>query len=65
LTSKQGYANDVNAFYNDGYSSTTPRTSDEVRRGSLLPAASAAAALAALHTHRPDFEWDSEPVGLP
>ncbi|KAF2813664.1 uncharacterized protein BDZ99DRAFT_485835 [Mytilinidion resinicola] len=56
-----GYANDINAFYNDGYSSTTPRTSDEMRRGSLLPAASAAAALAALHTHRPDFDWDSEP----
>ena len=42
--------------------SLTPRTSDEMRRGSLLPAASAAAALAALHTHRADYDWDSDPV---
>ncbi|KAF2266204.1 hypothetical protein CC78DRAFT_552579 [Lojkania enalia] len=58
------YGGDLNAFYNDDYSSSTPRTSDEMRRGSLLPAASAAAALASLHTHRPDYEWDSDPEAL-
>jgi hypothetical protein len=40
----------------------TPRTSDELRRPSLLPAATAAAALASLHNHRPDFDWDSDQV---
>lgn len=33
------------------------RSSDEYRRGSLIPAASAAAALAQLHYHRPDSDW--------
>ncbi|KAF2121875.1 hypothetical protein BDV96DRAFT_609019 [Lophiotrema nucula] len=60
----QGYG-DLGAFYNDDYSSSTPRTSDEMmRRGSLLPAASAAAALASLHTHRPYDEWESDPEAL-
>lgn len=40
----------------------TPRTSDELRRPSLLPAATAAAALASLHNHRPDYDWDSDQV---
>ncbi|OCK74370.1 hypothetical protein K432DRAFT_386844 [Lepidopterella palustris CBS 459.81] len=56
-----GYGNDMNIFYNEEYNSSTPRTSDEMRRGSLLPAASAAAALAQLHNHRPEYDWDSEP----
>ena len=51
--------------YEDGYkSSTTPRSSDELRRASLLPAASAAAALAQLHYQRLDSDWDSEQVRL-
>lgn len=33
-----------------------------MRRGSLLPAASAAAALASLHHHRAEYDWDSDPV---
>ncbi|KAI4729860.1 hypothetical protein E4T49_02312 [Aureobasidium sp. EXF-10728] len=35
----------------------------EYRRGSLIPAASAAAALAQLHYARPDGEWDNDQVG--
>lgn len=57
----QGYGGDLNAFYNDEYSSSTPRTSDDMRRGSLLPTVSAAAALASLHHHRPDYDWESDP----
>ncbi|KAF2661557.1 hypothetical protein K491DRAFT_710772 [Lophiostoma macrostomum CBS 122681] len=60
----QGYGGEHNAFYNDDYSSSTPRTSDEMRRGSLLPAASAAVALASLHTHRQEYDWESDPEAL-
>ncbi|KAJ4310102.1 hypothetical protein N0V94_008608, partial [Neodidymelliopsis sp. IMI 364377] len=65
LTLWQGFGiGDLSAFYNDDYSSSDPRPSDELlRRGSLLPAATAAAALASLHNHRPEFDWDSDPVG--
>jgi hypothetical protein len=35
----------------------------EYRRGSLLPAASAAATLAQLHYARPDGEWETDQVG--
>ncbi|KAK8181829.1 hypothetical protein IWZ00DRAFT_563964 [Phyllosticta capitalensis] len=52
-----GHVGDAAVFYPDD---VTPRSSDEMRRASLLPAASAAAALAQLHNHRPDYEWDSE-----
>lgn len=38
------------------------RTSDEMRRGSLIPAASAAQALAQLHYHRPVDDWGHIPV---
>ncbi|KAF1970396.1 hypothetical protein BU23DRAFT_211899 [Bimuria novae-zelandiae CBS 107.79] len=51
-----------NAFFHEQYGSMTPRTSDELRRPSLLPAATAAAALASLHNHRPEYDgWDSDP----
>ncbi|SMR60482.1 unnamed protein product [Zymoseptoria tritici ST99CH_1E4] len=40
------------------------RSSDEYRRGSLIPAASAAAALAQLHSHRgADSDWPTESMG--
>ncbi|KAL6703456.1 hypothetical protein ACN47E_009630 [Coniothyrium glycines] len=40
-----------------------PRTADSgvLRRPSLLPAATAAAALASLHNHRAEYDWDEEP----
>ena len=64
LTQWQGYdVGEHNAFFHEQYGSITPRTSDELRRPSLLPAATAAAALASLHNHRPDYDgWDSDPV---
>ncbi|KAJ4984885.1 hypothetical protein SVAN01_09579 [Stagonosporopsis vannaccii] len=53
---------DLSAFYTDDFTSIT---SDQLlRRGSLLPAATAAAALASLHNHRPEFEWDSDPDAI-
>ncbi|KAF2864646.1 hypothetical protein BDV95DRAFT_509020 [Massariosphaeria phaeospora] len=57
----QGFGGEHNAFLYDDYSSSTPRTLDEMRQGSLLPAATAAAALAALHSHQPNFDWESDP----
>ncbi|KAF3005043.1 hypothetical protein E8E13_009261 [Curvularia kusanoi] len=59
----QGFgAGDLNAFYNDEYSASDQRSADDfLRRPSLLPAATAAAALASLHNHRPEFDWDSDP----
>ncbi len=60
---EQGLGHDGEIHHLDRHSSTaTPRTSDELRRSSLLPAASAAAALAQLHYHRPESDWDSEHV---
>ncbi|KAF2758116.1 hypothetical protein EJ05DRAFT_531851 [Pseudovirgaria hyperparasitica] len=45
-------------YYDDFGSSSTNRATDDVRRGSMLPAA---AALAQLHTHRPEPEqWFNE-----
>ncbi|KAF1928996.1 uncharacterized protein M421DRAFT_4819 [Didymella exigua CBS 183.55] len=62
----QGFSvGDLSVFYNDDYSVSDPRTSDEyLRRPSLLPAATAAAALASLHNHRPEFDWDSDPDAI-
>lgn len=42
------------------------RTSDDYRRGSIMPATNAAEALAALHSHRTtDFGFEQEQVGQP
>ncbi|KAH7138186.1 hypothetical protein B0J11DRAFT_422321 [Dendryphion nanum] len=64
LFSSYGIENNVFPFPDD-YSSSTGRTSDEMRRGSLLPAASAAVALASLHTQTPraEYDWESDPEG--
>ena len=54
----------VDAFYGNGISPYDRPATAEFRRGSLLPAASAAAALAELHYARPDGEWTGDHVGL-
>ncbi|KAJ4365911.1 hypothetical protein N0V83_008533, partial [Neocucurbitaria cava] len=57
-----GYGGEeLNTFFEGDYTSNVPRTSDELRRPSLLPAATAAAALASLHNHRAEYDWDSDP----
>ncbi|KAF1946668.1 hypothetical protein EJ02DRAFT_216989 [Clathrospora elynae] len=53
--------NEHNTFFDAEYGATELRTSDEMRRPSLLPAATAAAALASLHNHRAEYDWDSDP----
>ena len=45
------------------YQSMQAQQRDEYRRGSLIPAASAAAALAQLHYHRPDSDWGGDSMG--
>ncbi|KAI9823611.1 MAG: hypothetical protein M1832_002392 [Thelocarpon impressellum] len=56
------YGHERNSFYGEGSSSpATPRNTDEYIPTSMLPAASAAAALAQLHNHRPESDWESEP----
>ena len=54
--------NEHNSFFETDFGTNNIRTSDEMRRPSLLPAATAAAALASLHNHRAEYDWDSDPV---
>ncbi|KAI9846889.1 MAG: hypothetical protein M1837_003501 [Sclerophora amabilis] len=55
------YGHGKNSFHGEESSSpTTPRRADEHTVSSLLPAASAAAALAQLHNHKVDSDWESE-----
>ncbi|KAK5131388.1 hypothetical protein LTR08_000991 [Meristemomyces frigidus] len=54
---------DANAIYNSMQAQTRVLDSNSnttFRRGSLIPAASAAAALAQLHYHRPDPDWGGQ-----
>lgn len=53
-------ASNIDPIFGENFDSA--RSSDEFRRGSLIPAANAAAALAQLHSHRADFSWDPEQV---
>jgi hypothetical protein len=64
LTEEGGHGLDGPSFYRDPYNyDPPPRSSDEYRRGSLLPATSAAEVLAQLHDSRqPEIHWDAEPV---
>ncbi|KAF5517860.1 hypothetical protein CGCA056_v010801 [Colletotrichum aenigma] len=54
----QGFNHDRHMY--DNSNPGTPRTLDDHAVGSLLPAASAAAALAQLHGHKVEPEWESE-----
>ncbi|KAI9803880.1 MAG: hypothetical protein M1825_001760 [Sarcosagium campestre] len=54
------YGHDKNSFQGDGSSPLPSKNADDYTPGTLLPAANAAAALAQLHTHRVDSDWESE-----
>jgi hypothetical protein len=63
LTRSKAYGNDRNPYYREDSSApNTPRNLEEYHSGSMLPAASAAAALAQLHNHKIEPEWESEIV---
>jgi hypothetical protein len=52
-----------NAFFDtNDFGANDLQTPEAMRRPSLLPAATAAAALASLHNHRAEYDWDSDPV---
>lgn len=61
----QGYPHERHAFFGGGGEESsapnTPRDHDDLQSGSMLPAA---AALAQLHTHKLERDWDSEVVSL-
>lgn len=59
-----GYGHDRNYYGEETSSPNTPRNLDEYN-SSMLPAASAAAALAQLHNHKVESDWDSENVRDP
>lgn len=48
-------------YRDDSTAPNTPRNLDEYQSASMLPAASAAAALAQLHKHKNELDWESEP----
>lgn len=55
------YGHERHNYYRDGSSApNTPGNLDDFQTGSMLPAASAAAALAQLHSHKLESDWDSE-----
>ncbi|CAG8972911.1 hypothetical protein HYALB_00001331 [Hymenoscyphus albidus] len=57
------YGNDRLSYYTDDSSRNTPtRNLDDNQSSSMLPAASAAAALAQLHAHKLEPDWESETV---
>lgn len=54
-------SNERNSLFEPEFGANPVRGPDEGRRPSLLPAATAAAALASLHNHRAEYDWDSDP----
>ena len=64
--SSADYVSDTSGFYD--HHSTSPvaaRQSNDFRRGSFMPTASAAAALAQLHNSRPESDWEADRVSSP
>ncbi|KAH6666591.1 hypothetical protein B0J14DRAFT_620310 [Halenospora varia] len=55
-----GYGNDRNSYYGDDSNRNTPTRNLDNFQSSMLPAASAAAALAQLHNHKLEADWESE-----
>ncbi|KAG0650783.1 hypothetical protein D0Z07_2741 [Hyphodiscus hymeniophilus] len=56
-----GYGNERHSYYGEDSSApNTPRNLDEYHSTSMLPAVSAAAALAQLHNHKLETDWESE-----
>ncbi|CZS94548.1 related to transcription factor RfeD [Rhynchosporium agropyri] len=56
-----GNGNDKQSYYGEDSSTpNTPRNLDEYQVSNMLPAASAAAALAQLHNHKLEQDWDLE-----
>ncbi|EUC35289.1 hypothetical protein COCCADRAFT_3442 [Bipolaris zeicola 26-R-13] len=53
--------NEHNSFFESEFGANSLRGPGETRRPSLLPTATAAAALASLHNHRAEYDWDSDP----
>lgn len=63
LTTTAGYGNERQSYYGEDSSTpNTPRNLEDFQLGSMLPAASAAAALAQLHNHKLENDWESEGV---
>jgi len=63
LTNDIGYGNERQSYYREDSSTpNTPRNLEDFQLGSMLPAASAAAALAQLHNHKLENDWESEGV---
>ncbi|EPE29190.1 hypothetical protein GLAREA_00350 [Glarea lozoyensis ATCC 20868] len=62
--SPHGYGNDRLSYYGDNTSTrnTPTRNLDDLQSASMLPAASAAAALAQLHNHKLEPDWETETV---
>lgn len=58
----QGYPHDRHAY--ESSNPGAPRNMDEYGPGPGLPAASSAAAVAQLHGHKIESDWESEPVSF-
>jgi hypothetical protein len=64
FTDHVGYRQD-RSHYDDGSGANTPRNMDPYNNSGVMPAASAAQALAELHNHKVESGWESEPVRSP
>lgn len=64
VLTEEGHGMDGPSFFREPYNyDPPPRSSEEYRRNSLLPATGAAEVLAQLHNSRqPEIHWNAEPV---